>query len=236
MNNPTIYLIPNLLGETSIEKVLPKEVKLCIEKINYFFVENEKNARAFIKKALPEKKQSDLILYTLNKHSNDVEIENQFKECLKEKYVGVISDAGCPAIADPGSKIVAFAHQHKLKIVPVVGPNSILLALMSSGLNGQNFAFNGYLPINSDKKKNAINFFEKKSNQEQQTQIFIETPYRNNQLFSTFLEILHPSTMLCVAVNLTLKQEFILTQNVKQWKKEKIDLHKQPAIFLFHKY
>ncbi len=230
-----LYLIPTTLGEMNPEEVLPVTVKRTLEFIDYYIVENEKTARRFIKSVLPEKKQPDLKLFALNKHTEVTEHYEFIKPLLEGKNMGLMSEAGCPGVADPGAAIVKLAHEKGIQVVPLVGPSSILLAMMASGMNGQSFAFNGYLPIDKSEKKNALKNFEKLSFDKNQSQLFIETPYRNNKLMEDLLQILQPSTHLCVACDITLPTEYIKTFTVNQWKKNKVDLHNRPCIFILHK-
>lgn len=230
-----LYLIPTTLGEMNPEDVLPHTIKRTIDFIDYYIVENEKTARRFIKNVHPEKKQPDLKLFALNKHT-DVSEHNEFiKPLLDGKNMGLMSEAGCPGVADPGAVIVKLAHEKGIQVVPLVGPSSILLAMMASGMNGQSFAFNGYLPIDKSEKKTALKNLEKLSFDKNQSQLFIETPYRNNKFLEDLLQILQPNTLLCVACDITLPTEFIKTQSVNQWKKNKADLHNRPCIFIIHK-
>lgn len=230
-----LYLIPTLLGENPSFDVLPSAIKEVIDRIDHFIVENDKTARAFIKYIHPEKKQSDLKLKVLNKFTTEEE-KNQFlDECKTGISVGLLSEAGCPAIADPGSDIVKHAHKNNIEVIPLVGPSSIVLALMGSGMNGQSFAFNGYLPIDKDAKKSELRRLERLSFEHNQTQLFIETPYRNNKLLEDLCTVLQPSTRLCVACDLTLKTQYLKTYTIKEWKHIKIDLHKRPTIFVIHK-
>ncbi|WP_035676986.1 SAM-dependent methyltransferase [Flavobacterium limnosediminis] len=230
-----LYLIPTTLGEMNPEDVLPHTIKRTIDFIDHYIVENEKTARRFIKSVHPEKKQPELKLFALNKHT-DVSEHNEFiKPLLEGKNMGLMSEAGCPGVADPGAVIVKLAHEKGIQVVPLVGPSSILLAMMASGMNGQSFAFNGYLPIDKSDKKNALKNLEKLSFDKNQSQLFIETPYRNNKFLEDLLQILQPNTLLCVACDITLPTEYIKTQSVNQWKKNKVDLHNRPCIFILHK-
>ena len=230
-----LYLIPSPLGENAPMEVLPLTVRKVIEEVTHFIVENEKDARRFIKRINPKKDQSSLQLYPLNKFTSTEEILTYLDPIQEGISMGVISDAGCPGVADPGAEIVKMAHRKDIVVRPLVGPSSILLALMSSGLNGQNFAFNGYLPIDKSKRKKEIKKLEKKSYDYNQSQLFIETPYRNNQLLQDLLKILDRNTEVCVACDISLPKEYIKTFTVRQWKKIKLDLHKRPAIFIIHK-
>ena len=230
-----LYLIPSPLGENAPMEVLPLTVRKVIEEVTHFIVENEKDARRFIKRISPKKDQSLLQLYPLNKFTSPEEILTYLDPILEGITMGVISDAGCPGVADPGAEIVKMAHRKNIVVRPLVGPSSILLALMSSGLNGQNFAFNGYLPIDKSKRQKEIKKLEKKSYDYNQSQLFIETPYRNDQLLQDLLKILDRNTEVCVACDISLPTEYIKTFTVQQWKKIKLDLHKRPAIFIIHK-
>ena len=232
-SNPVVlHLIPTPLGDNPIIEILPISIKKPIESLYHFIVENEKMARRFIKKVAPNKNQNDLHLYPLNKFTTEEELINYLNPCLEGYSMGLLSDAGCPGVADPGAVIVSRAHQKGITVKPHVGPSSILLALMSSGMNGQSFAFNGYLPIDKKQRTQALLKLQRLSLKEKQTQIFIETPYRNEALLQEILKTLDPNTLLCVACDLTLPTEFISTKTVSQWKKRKIDLNKRPAIFL----
>lgn len=231
-----LFLIPTTLGANEPLEVLPISVKKTVEDIDFFIVENEKSARRFIKKIAPRKSQPSLRLFVLDKYTSDFESKSFIDPCFQGINVGLLSEAGVPAIADPGASIVMLAHQKNVEVVPLVGPSSIILAMMGSGLNGQNFAFNGYLPIDKMERKKKIKEFEKWSKQNNQTQLFIETPYRNQNLFNELKNSLTPSTFLCVAADLTLSTEYIKTLTAKDWKTENIDLHKRPCIFIFHKY
>lgn len=227
-----LYLIPTTLGENEPLEVLPISIKRTIENTNYFIVENEKTARRFIKKISSGKSQSQLNLESLNKFTEPEMLPAFLQPCLDGYDVGIISEAGCPGIADPGADVVRIAHEKHIQVVPLVGPSSILLALMSSGLNGQNFAFNGYLPIESSERKGAIKRLEKLSKDANQSQLFIETPYRNEKLFAELCKTLNQFTKVCVACDITLPTEYIKTKMVKDWSTEKIDLHKRPTIFI----
>ncbi len=231
-----LYLIPTTLGETENPfDVLPQTIKRSIELLDYYIVENEKTARKFIKTICPEKIQSSLHLSSLNKHTQDSEYKQMIQDCVEGKNVGLMSEAGCPGVADPGAVIVKLAHEKGIQVVPLVGPSSILLAIMASGMNGQSFAFNGYIPIDASEKKAAIKNLEKLSISKNQSQLFIETPYRNNKMLEDILSSLHPETYLCVACDITLPTEYIKTMRVVNWKKAKIDLHNRPTIFIIHK-
>lgn len=227
-----LYLIPCTLGETPPLEVLPLLVKKAIENIDHYIVEHEKSARRFIKSVASKKQQNSLHIEEINKFTKPQKIPQILEPCFNGFDVGIISDAGCPGIADPGAAVVEQAHQKGIKVVPLVGPSSILLALMASGFNGQNFAFNGYLPIDKVERKLKIKQLEKKSIVENQSQLFIETPYRNNQMLESLVKNLQNTTDICVACDITLSSQYIRTAPVKQWKRIKVDLHKRPAIFI----
>lgn len=231
-----VYLIPTTLGDNNPLQVLPETVKQVITEIDEYIVENEKTARRFIKSICPDKPQPALQFHIINKYTEAAELPAFLNSCLNGKNVGVISEAGCPGVADPGADVVKIAHEKRIQVVPLVGPSSILLAMMGSGLNGQSFAFNGYLPIDKNEKKNALKNLEKRSKELNQSQLFIETPYRNNQLLESMCATLQPNTLVCVACDLTLPTEYIKTQRITDWKKTKTDLHKRPAIFIIHQF
>jgi 16S rRNA (cytidine1402-2'-O)-methyltransferase len=230
-----LYLIPTTMGDCDPMDVLPQTVKRTIDFIDYYIVENEKTARKSIKEVHPEKKQSELILFVLNKRTEVKEHQDFIQPLLEGKNVGLMSEAGCPGVADPGAVIVKLAHEKGIQVVPLVGPSSILLAMMASGMNGQSFTFHGYLPIDKDEKRASFKSLERTSFEKNQSQIFIETPYRNNNLLEDLLQTLHPETHLCVATDITLPTEYIKTKRISAWKKETIDLHKRPTIFIIHK-
>jgi len=227
-----VYLIPSTLGDMPPLEVLPISIKQTIERLDHYVVENEKTARHFIKKISPRKSQPGLKLFVLNKFTEPEEIPTFLNPCLEGNDVGILSEAGCPGIADPGAAVVKIAHSKNIQVIPLVGPSSILLALMASGMNGQNFAFNGYLPIDSSDRKKYIKNLERRSKEENQSQVFIETPYRNNKMLEELIKTLAPSTSICVAADITLPTEYIRTKTAINWKKENVDLHKRPAIFI----
>ena len=231
-NKGKLYLIPNRLGDSPPLEVLPLSIRKMISEINHYIVENEKVARHFIKKIVPSKSQPNLEFKLLNKFTSDLEIPNFLDPCEQGINMGLLSDAGCPGVADPGALVVALAHQKNIQVIPLVGPSSILLAMMSSGLNGQSFTFHGYLPIDDQERKGFVKKIEKTSIEHNQAQLFIETPYRNNKLLISLISNLKASTRICVAVDLTLATEFIKTQTAAEWKKTSLDLHKRPAIFI----
>jgi 16S rRNA (cytidine1402-2'-O)-methyltransferase len=228
-----LYLLPNILSDGSDwQNVLPAQIFHLATNTRYFIVENIRTARRFLKQVNKEINIDQLTFFELNKYTNQNELPAFLKPLEQGENVAVISEAGCPGIADPGAEVVKIAHQKGYKVVPLVGPSSIMLALMASGLNGQNFAFNGYLPVRANERTRAISNLEKLVKNNRQTQIFIETPYRNNQLITEVLKTCSPSTLLCIAANLTGENEFIATKSMSQWKGNVPDLHKQPAIFL----
>jgi len=233
MQNGTLYLIPVPLAEEAAHKTYTPYLVDTINQIDTYIVENSKTARRFLKEAGLKTAQKDLIVHDYGKH-NRTDLGQFFVELAAGKDVGLMSEAGCPGIADPGADIVAEAHKRGIKVVPLVGPSSILLALMASGFNGQSFAFLGYLPIDKEQRTKRIKDLDLSASRYKQTQIFIETPFRNNQLFEEVLKSCKPNTQICVASNLTGEDEYIKTQSVYNWRKEEIDLHKKPTIFLLY--
>lgn len=231
----SLYLIPTTLGDNEPLDVLPLLVKKVIDELDFFIVENEKTARKFIKKISPTKSQQILKLFSIDKYANQIEVKTFLDPCLKGVSVGLLSEAGVPCIADPGAEMVQLAHQKNIKVIPLVGPSSILMAMMASGFNGQNFAFNGYLPIDSNDRKKSIKNLEKLSKENNQSHLFIETPYRNDKMLEDLKNTLSPNTMLCVACDITLQTEYIKTLSIEAWKKETVNLHKRPTIFIIHK-
>lgn len=227
-----LYLIPSLLGDVEPLEVLPLAAKKVLDMSDHFIVENEKSARAFIKRVLPNKSQPDLILFTLNKYTEASEYPTFLEPCLRGNHVGLISEAGAPGIADPGAEIVSIAHEKNIRVVPLVGPSSITMAMMASGMNGQNFAFTGYLPIEADLRRKRIKQLESHSQKYGQSQIFMETPYRNTKLLKELISVCKADTRLCIAREVSLKHEFIKTKSIKEWKNEKPELDKLPAIFI----
>ncbi len=228
-----LYLLPNLLGETTVERVIPGDVIDVIKNIRVFATENVKNTRRYLKKIDKAINIDELTFLDLNEHSDIKDIET-YIPYLKDNDMGIISEAGCPGIADPGAELVALAHRHNYQVVPLVGPSSILLALIASGCNGQNFSFNGYLPVNRPERVKALKNYEKQSAAENRTQIFIETPYRNLQLLEDIVSSLSPVTRLTVACDITTENEYIKTMQVKDWKHEKPDINKRPTIFILY--
>ncbi|HEX7756884.1 MAG TPA: SAM-dependent methyltransferase [Niabella sp.] len=226
----TVYLIPTYLYEGNL-KVLPAYILEAIEKCAVLFVENERTARRYLKLLKKEIVIDNFEWIAIQKAEGEALL--RFRQKINEQQtIGIISEAGVPGVADPGQLLIAAAQEANATVIPLVGPSSILLALMASGLNGQHFSFVGYLPIENQQRIKAIKELENESQRKNNTQLFIETPYRNNQLLATLLKHCHPQTRLCVAVNITAPDEYIKTKTIQQWQKEKIDLHKKPAIFL----
>jgi len=232
---PALFLIPVTLGETDHRKVLPDYNREVISRIRYFIVENIRTARRFLKKNNPAIVIDEIQFYELNEHTSSDRISEYLTPLAKGESVGLISEAGCPAVADPGADIVAIAQQKHYRVIPLVGPSSLLMALMASGFNGQRFAFHGYLPIDAASRAAQIRMLESRIYSENQTQLFIETPYRNNKLMDELVRICRPSTKLCVAANITCEDEFIRTRPVKEWMGNMPDLNKKPTIFLLYK-
>jgi len=230
-----LYLIPTTLVENEPLEVMPYSVKTIVELLDHYIVENEKSARRFIKKITPKKTQSSLIMMKLDKYAKEIETRTYLDLCEQGVSIGLLSEAGVPAVADPGASMVKLAHEKGIQVVPLVGPSSILMALMASGLNGQNFAFNGYLPIDNSERKKEIKALEKLSKEKNQSQIFIETPYRNEKMFTDLKSVLSPGTLLCIAIDISLPKEFIKTYTIAHWKRQSPDLHKRPAIFIIQK-
>jgi len=231
-----VYLIPTTLGDSPVDQVIPSYVVDIINSTNHYIVENIKTVRRYLIKAGIKTKIDDLTFYELNKHSSPDKYASYLNPIKENQNVGIISEAGTPGVADPGAEIVAIAHRKNISVVPLVGPSSILLSIMASGLNGQSFAFVGYLPIQKQDRIKRIKELERRSQAENQTQLFIETPYRNNHLFEDLLSTCSAETKIGIAADITLETEYIKTKSVKEWKKEIPNLHKRPSIFLIHKY
>lgn len=227
----TLFLIPTTLGDENPYKVLPANIKPLAQSIKYFFVENVRTARRFLKKIDQEINIDELTFMEINKRTRHVDTM-QFFDDAQGNDIGVLSEAGCPGVADPGADVVRAAHHKGITVKPLVGPSSILLSLMASGFNGQSFTFLGYIPIKNPSRGKTMYFMEKQASKHDQTQIFIETPYRNNSLLAEMVKTLNSNTKLCVACDLTLETEFIKTKTIGEWKKQLPDLHKRPAIFL----
>ena len=228
----TLYIIPSFIGSNDSLEHISKYNLRIIDEINYFIVESEKKSRRFIKKILPTKNQDDLIFFQIKENKNVINNEKYLNPLIKGQNMGLMSDSGNPVIADPGASIINTAHILKINVKPLVGPSSILLALISSGMKGQRFTFNGYLPINSKERIKKLKFLEKKSKKNDETQIFIETPYRNNQLLDLTKRVLSQDTQLSVASCLDSKEEKIISLSISEWKKEEVDLNKKPTVFL----
>ena len=232
---PALYLIPVTLGETDHRKVLPDYNCEIISRIRYFIVENVRTTRRFLKKNNPSIVIEEIHFCVLNKHTSPEQISEYLAPLAKGESVGLISEARCPAVADPGADIVSIAHRKNYRVVPLVGPSSLLMALMASGFNGQNFAFHGYLPIDANARATCVKMLESRIYSENQTQLFIETPFRNNKLMEDIVRICRPSTKLCVAANISCDDEYIWTRPVKEWMGNIPDLNKKPTIFLLYK-
>ena len=230
-----LYLLPVTLGDTPVDKVLPAYIREVIRGIKHFIVEDVRSARRFLKKVDAEINIDELTFYPLNKHTSAEEVSGYLKPLEEGAPMGVISEAGCPAVADPGADVVAIAQRKNLRVVPLVGPSSILLSVMGSGFNGQSFAFHGYLPIEPGERTKRLKELESRIYTESQTQLFIETPYRNNKMAEEILRTCRPQTKLCIAANLTCDGEYIRTKSVKEWKGKLPDLNKIPCIFLLYK-
>ena len=232
---PALYLIPVTLGETDHRKVLPEYNREIVCQIRHFIVENVRTARRFLKKSNPSMVIDELQFYELNKHTSPEQVSDYLAPLAKGESIGLLSESGCPVVADPGADIVAVAQQKNYRVAPLVGPSSLLMALMASGFNGQRFAFHGYLPIDASSRVERISIYESRIYAEQQTQLFIETPYRNNTLMADLVRICRPATKLCVAVNITCEDEYIRTRPIKEWKGCMPDLSRKPTLFLLYK-
>ena len=230
-----LYLFPTQLGDTDFIKILPVYNNTLLSTINHFIVEDVRTARRFLKKCDPTINIDELIFFVLNKHTSPVDLQSFIQPLKQGNDVGLLSEAGCPAIADPGADVVALAQSANIQVIPLVGPSSILLALMASGFNGQSFAFTGYLPIQENEKVKMLKMLEKRIYAESQTQIFIETPYRNMKTLADILFVCQPETKLCVAADITLSTEYIKTKSIQNWKGNLPDLNKRPSIFILYK-
>ncbi|RYU83728.1 SAM-dependent methyltransferase [Hymenobacter persicinus] len=228
----TLYLIPTVLAEATAAQVLPAQVAARVADLTYFLVENARTARRFIKSVAPQHVIEELAITVIDKDSPESDIKAALKLVTAGQDAGIISEAGCPGVADPGAEIVRLGHQLGIRVVPLVGPSSLLLALMGSGMNGQSFAFHGYLPIEKAPRAAAIKNLERLALTQHQTQLFIETPYRNMPLLEDLLTQLSPGTRLCIAANLTAPDEYVRTDTVAGWKGKLPQIHKQPAVFL----
>ena len=232
MEKGRLYLIPSPVGEHDPTEVIPMPVLEALRSFNTFVVEEVRTARRYLSRAGLKGKIGDLKFYELNEHTDAATIEGYLKLFENGNDVALISEAGLPAVADPGAQLVALAHSHDIEVVPAVGPSSLMLALMASGLNGQSFAFCGYIPAKTDERRSRLRTLEKISGQLKQTQILIETPYRNDSLFADILSVCNPSTKVCVAVNITMPDAYIKTKKVAAWKKEGLVIGKRPCVFL----
>jgi len=233
MTTGTLYLIPCTLGDTPAAQVLPQQVIEVARKLRHFVVEQPKSARQFLSRLKPEQPIQSLHFVTLNEHTEPSELADMLTPLLAGEDVGLLSEAGCPGIADPGADLVNLAHRKGIRVMPLVGPSSILLALMASGLNGQCFAFHGYLPIEDVERNKTIAVLEAESAKRKQTQLFIETPYRNEKMYGALLACCRPQTLLCIATDLTLHSESIQTRTIALWKSQPMpQLNKRPSLFL----
>jgi len=232
MNKGHLYLIPTPLGETGFEAGLPAYNMQILQRIDTFIVEELRTARRFLRKAGYSKDFDLVTFYLLNEHTPDNEVAAMLEIAMTGHHIGMLSEAGLPCIADPGNIAVRHAHQKGIRVIPLTGPSSIMLALMASGLNGQNFVFHGYLPVKPDERAKALRDLESAASRNSQTQIFIETPYRNLQMLESIIKSCHASLTLCVAVDLTLETEWIRSMPLSEWKRQKPELHKRPAVFL----
>jgi 16S rRNA (cytidine1402-2'-O)-methyltransferase len=232
-NKGKLFLIPAPIAAETSALVVPVQVLNNLPQIRHFLAEDIRTARRYLS-ALKVYERIDALSFTvLDKDTKAAEVEGMFRPVMEGHHLGVVSESGCPGVADPGALAVEYAHRHGIEVVPLVGPSSIILALMASGLNGQHFAFHGYLPVQAADAAKAIREFESESRIRNQTQIFIETPYRNNSLFSNLVRNLNPATRLCLAVDVTGEQEFIRTQSVAEWRHKPVTIPKNPAVFLF---
>jgi 16S rRNA (cytidine1402-2'-O)-methyltransferase len=230
-----LFLIPNTLGDSPIDRVIPRYVQELIGELDHFIVENIRNARRFIIKCGYEKPIDDIKFFELNKHTLKEELYEFLDACMKGTDLGLISEAGAPAVADPGSEISSLAHQKGIRVIPLTGPSSILLSLMASGMNGQHFLFHGYLPVKQNERVKKLKELELAALKLNQTQIFIETPYRNDQLLEDILKSVSANLRLCIACDISLDGESIMTLKISEWKKKKAVYHKRPCIFLIGK-
>jgi 16S rRNA (cytidine1402-2'-O)-methyltransferase len=230
-----LYLIPTSLGECDFNRILPTQNTEIVTALQFFIVEDVRTARRFLKKTNHSIDIDSLTFFVLNQHTSSEELSGFLKPLFDGNDMGVLSEAGCPAIADPGADVVAIAQSHNFSVVPLVGPSSILLSLMASGFNGQSFAFVGYLPIQPDERSKALKKLESRAYSENQSQIFIETPYRNMKMLEEIIKVCQLSTRLCIAADITLETEFIKTKTVKEWKGKLPDLNKRPCFFILYK-
>lgn len=235
MDKPALYLIPTLLGDTPVNEVIPPYNIEVASRLKYFIVENTRSARRFLKRCDPNIDIDGLTFFELNKRTDPNQIASFLKPLAAGDSMGVLSEAGCPAIADPGADVVAIAQREGYPVVPLVGPSSLLMALMGSGFNGQSFAFHGYLPIDPGERAKKLKRLEALAYNDNQTQLFIETPYRNQKLAEEILRQCKPKTRLCIAMNVSLPDAYLVTKTVQAWKGKLPDMHKKPAVFLIYK-
>lgn len=230
-----LYLVPNLLGATQPEHVLPAGTLSIVKRLKYFVVENARTSRRVLSRIGMDLAIDEIEFVELDKHNaRNLDLMEHLGPCLQGEDMGLMSEAGTPCVADPGALVVDLAHSAGIQVVPLVGPNAMILALMASGFNGQAFAFHGYLPIKSPERQNAIKDLERRSAANNETELFIETPFRNNAMLQDLCKNLHPTTRLCVACNLTCDDELVVSQDVGAWKSFKGDLNKKPAVFLVY--
>jgi 16S rRNA (cytidine1402-2'-O)-methyltransferase len=232
-NKGKLILIPNVIADDTHETVIPGQIRQALQSLNYFVVEDVRTARRYLSSLKLYPSIEALEFSVLNKDTKAEEVDEMLKRLHEGADVGVISESGCPGVADPGALAVDYAHRNEIAVVPLVGPSSLLLALMASGLNGQKFAFHGYLPVEAKELARTVKTLEEDSRKNNQTQIFIETPYRNNALFKSLISALHPKTQLCIAVDVTGAAEMIKTRTVEKWRLQSIEMPKKPAVFLF---
>ncbi len=228
----SLYLVPTVLGDTPPSEVIPASVFGVLNRLKHYIAEDIRTARRFLKKAGSSVPIDDIQFMELNKYTNENELAGFLQYAKAGFDTGLLSEAGVPCVADPGSRITALAHKSGIRVIPLTGPSSIILALMASGLNGQNFTFHGYLPVRSGERNKILKKLEQESALKSQAQVFMETPYRNMQIMDAIISVCKPSTLLCIASDLTLESEFISTRSVSQWGKKRPDIHKRPAIFI----
>ncbi|MFC2111822.1 SAM-dependent methyltransferase [Bacteroidota bacterium] len=230
-----LYLIPVTLGDSPVRNVIPEIALEILHNLDCFVVEDLRSARRYLRKAGLKTSFDDIQFYLLNEHSKEEDLGEMLDVLTSGTSMGILSEAGVPAVADPGAQLVALAHKKGIRVVPFVGPSSILLALMASGMNGQSFCFHGYLPVKNPQRQNSIRQIERNALERGETQIFMETPYRNMSLLEDILKSCSEDTLLCIAADISLDKEFIKTKAVREWKKELPDLHKRPAVFLLNR-
>ncbi|MFB6317055.1 SAM-dependent methyltransferase [Saccharicrinis sp. FJH54] len=230
-----LYLLPTLMGETVPEDVLPAKNIALIKTLKHFIVEDLRTARRFLKTVDKSIDIDELTFYLLNEHTTPEDASKLLKPLLNGTDVGLMSDAGCPGVADPGADVVALAHEKNIRVIPLVGPSSILMAVMAAGMNGQNFSFVGYLPVRPNDKQNRLKELERRIMQENQSQVFIEAPYRNIKLAEDLLKMCSPNLRLCIAVDISAPEEYIQTKRISEWRKRLPEMHKKPAIFVLGK-